>query len=621
MRRGGRRAARWATAIAGAALLTAAFAAPASGFDAGAEAKNFAKITERERYITLTPEFQARLQQQNLASQQEDLHIQTHDPARNYLGNICGHRTNECAGDVRFYDWASQGFGIRKPVLFTARDGATLSGNVWATRAGPRHRPAVVITTGSVQAPETLYWGLAATLAKHGYVVLTYDVQGQGRSDTFGEAPDQTEGVPSQAGQPFYDGTEDALDFLLSTPAKPYEPRPSCTTGTSHAAKQNARVKDGFDAAYNPLWRDVDPSRIGIAGHSLGAAAVSFVGQEDPRVDAIVAWDNLDDPNASGGTFATPACPSAPTTRKPPPITKPALGMSNDYFLTPQPYLSDPDPQSHNDGFLAYQAAGVDSMQVNIRGGTHYEYSFLPGNTAAYPFGTATLRGEDVAAWYSTAWFDRYVKCQGQPSCEAKADARLLTDRWRDDSTDARIDPSGDPNLYSFYLRSRYAFDEPSGTKVACDDLRAGCASMGPDGLPPDYSFVADGNRPDGRRPARVIPCSVPQAGGREPDRLRGTDAGDALRGRGGSDRLSGGPGPDCLYGGAGGDLLEGGPGRDRLLGGRGADVIVAAGGGADRVHCGEGRDVARVDQHDTVRGCERVTRGGSAGGGGARPR
>ena len=73
----------------------------------------------------------------------EDLEIQLHDPARNYTGNVCGHRTNECAGDVRFYDWAKQGFGIRRPVLFTARDGATISGNVWATRSGPRVRPAI----------------------------------------------------------------------------------------------------------------------------------------------------------------------------------------------------------------------------------------------------------------------------------------------------------------------------------------------------------------------------------------------------------------------------------------------------------------------------------------------
>src|SRR3954447_1665806 len=291
-------------------LASLALAAPAGAFDPAREAKNFSKIDERERYITATPEFQARLQQQNVDSQQQDLDIQTHDPARNYLANICGHRTNECAGDVRFYDWASDGFGIRRPVLFTSRDGATLSGNVWATKAGPRHRPGIVLTTGSVQAPETLYWGLAATLAKHGYVVLTYDVQGQGRSDTFGEAPDQTEGVPSQLGQPFYDGTEDALDFLLSTRFHPYEPRRSCTSGTSHSAKQNARVKQGLDAAYDPLWRSVDPKRIGIAGHSLGAAAVSFVGQEDPRVDALVAWDNLY--SQSPGLFDISSRPPAP---------------------------------------------------------------------------------------------------------------------------------------------------------------------------------------------------------------------------------------------------------------------------------------------------------------------
>ena len=95
-----------------------------------------------------------------------------------------------------------------------------------------------MITTGSVQAPETLYWGLAAFLAQRGYVVLTYDVQGQGRSDTFGQGDDQQEGVPAQQAQNFVDGTEDALDFFLSSPTAPYVPRPSCTSGTSHATRQ-----------------------------------------------------------------------------------------------------------------------------------------------------------------------------------------------------------------------------------------------------------------------------------------------------------------------------------------------------------------------------------------------
>ena len=224
----------------GVAMLAAASGAYA--FDAAKEAQNFSKITERERYLTATPEFQTELQKQNVRDSIEYPEIIANDPERNFAANICSHRKNECAGDVRFYDWQKDGYGLEHPVLFTARDGATISGTVWATRSGPPKRPGIVITTGSVQAPETLYWGLAATLAKHGYVVLTYDVQGQGRSDTFGQDPDQQEGFPSQAGEPFYDGTEDGLDFLLSSPSQPYEPRPSCSSGTSHAAEQDARV-------------------------------------------------------------------------------------------------------------------------------------------------------------------------------------------------------------------------------------------------------------------------------------------------------------------------------------------------------------------------------------------
>jgi hypothetical protein len=281
-----------------------------------------------------------------------------------------------------------------------------------------------------VQAPETLYWGLAATLAKHGYVVLTYDVQGQGRSDTFGEDPDEQEGVPAQQGQPFYDGSEDALDFLLSTARDPYAPRKSCGNandgvGTDHSAKQERRVGEGHNAAHSPFGGLVDRRRIGLAGHSLGASAVSFIGQRDTRVDAIVGWDNLSAPG--GGFGGVPNCPSNPQSREVPPITKPAMGMAADYFLVPEPYTDDPEPQSKNAALEAYREAGVDSMQANIRGGTHYEFSFLPGNTLPYPFGTATLRGMDMVAWYTTAWFDKYVK--GGPKRRRAAAHRPVAER------------------------------------------------------------------------------------------------------------------------------------------------------------------------------------------------
>ncbi len=487
-----------ATALAVGVVITGT----ALALDPAAEAQNFAKTEERQLHVTSTPEFQLLLQERNLQAPLEIAGILANDPERNFLANVCSQRGQECAGEIRFYDWRES--GLKRPVLFTARSGATISGNVWATRAGPPNRPAVAITTGSVQAPETLYWGIAANLAKRGYVVLTYDVQGQGRSDTFGEAPDGGEGVPSQAGQPFFDGTEDALDFLLSSKRRPFDPRPSCGNAnggeaTDHSAKHDRRVAEGLNAPFNPLHRLVDRGRVAIAGHSLGAAAVSFIGQRDRRVDAIAAWDNLSAPDA--GFFDRGIeCPARPATRQPPPISKPALGISNDYGIVPTPNLSDPDPQAANDGFLAYRDAGVDSMQINIRGGTHEESAFIPGSTLPYPLGSATLRGHDMVAWYTAAWFDKEVKCLGRrPRCERRADRLVLTDRWLDDRIGAGVDLGGDGNLLSFYLRSRYAFERAGGRRVGCADMRAGCAAMGPDPKPADFSYLEQGLRPDRR--------------------------------------------------------------------------------------------------------------------------
>lgn len=582
-------------------LVAAALAFPSTGlgFDPEREGRNYAKTSERERYVTKTPEFQARLARQNAEDNADLAEIAAAEAAqgenaRNFTGNVCFQRKQECAGDVRFYDWASSGFGSAQPVLFGGRSGATLSGTVWATPEGPAKRPGIVITTGSVQAPETLYWGIAAALARNGYVVLTYDVQGQGRSDTFGVGADRGEGFPSQAGQPFFDGTEDALDFLLSTPASPYDPRRSCSSGTDHSDKHDARVAAGLNASFNPFWEMVDPGRIGIAGHSLGAGAVSYVGQIDDRVDAIVAWDNLRPPSSHS------ACPSGAAPRPDdPPITKPAIGMSNDYGLVATPNQSDPNPERANAGFEAYRAAGVDSMQVNRRGGTHYEYSFIPGQTVP-ALGLATLRGMDMATWYTIAWFDRYVK--GDPG----ALARLLTDRWRDDRREGEVDPSADSNLYSFYLRSRFDLRDAAGAELTCDDMRAGCPAMGPDGGPADYSMLADaysvgssGTAGEGPGASKGPPCALAQSGAAGRDTLRGTDAGDALRGARGADRLLGRAGDDCLDGERGRDVVSGGPGRDR---------VNAADGARDVVSCGPGRrDVATIDPGDAVRGCERI--------------
>jgi Ca2+-binding RTX toxin-like protein len=123
--------------------------------------------------------------------------------------------------------------------------------------------------------------------------------------------------------------------------------------------------------------------------------------------------------------------------------------------------------------------------------------------------------------------------------------------------------------------------------------------------------------------------CGEALVGTEEPDELAGGGAGDVIFGLGGRDRVRGGGGHDCLIGGKGHDLLRGEQGSDRLTGGRGKDVLAGgpgvnaydAGPGADAVNarngkrelvrCGPGRDRARVDGRDRVRGCERVIRPG----------
>jgi dienelactone hydrolase len=424
--------------------------------------------------------------------------MQINDSEREFQDHLCRSGDDGCAGDVRLYDWQTNGYGIVRPVLFTARNGATLSGHVWATRGGPAKRPGIVFTNGSVQANEQLYWFAAQALAKAGYVVLTYDPQGQGQSDTPGEGADQQEGVPAQSdGRPFFDGTEDAVNFFLSTPQHPYVPVKSCTTGTSHAAKQERRAKAGLDAAYNPFSAILDPKRLGLAGHSYGAAGVSYIAQWDPRIDAVVAFDNL------GGTDPTSReqpCPSDPSARRVVPITKPGLGLSADYGLPPSPNRSDPDPLAKSVTSRAYSAAGVDTGELIIRGGTHLDFDWIPN----MGFG-ATLRGADFIDWYTTAWFDKYVK--GDKS----ADKRLLSRRWLDDASEAQVDPHHDGNMFSFYYRSRLDFHTAAGTRVTCETLRAGCGALtDADGYKANYDYVQIATSPD----SGPVPANAPTGTG-----------------------------------------------------------------------------------------------------------
>ncbi|MEA2213466.1 MAG: hypothetical protein QOF83_3414 [Solirubrobacteraceae bacterium] len=473
-----------------------AFATPPTTFNPLVEAQNFS-VTQQRQAIYDTPQYQTQLAADSAANTANALATQAADPGRFFTNDLCWNLSNGCAGDIRLYNWATNGYGLVRPVLFTARTGATISGHVWATVAGPAKRPGIVITNGSVQADEEMYWYAAQTLAKAGYVVLTFDPQGQGQSDTFGASPDQSEGVPAQSdGRPFYDGTEDAINFLLSSPRHPYEPVPSCNTGTSHAAKQNNRVAAGLDTAYDPFSRLLGAGKIGLVGHSYGAAGVSYIAQWDPRVGAVVALDNLGGPGPNAGsvpgssgktTIGEQGCPANPANRTTVPISKPALGISADYGLPPTPNTSLPDPTVKEQESKLYSQAGVDTGELVIRGGSHLDFSFIPNQA----FG-ASLRGPDFTDWYTTAWFDKYLKR------DPNADARLLTERWRSDRIEASVDPNHDGNAFSFYYHSRLDIHLANGGHWDCEELRDGCPGMvSADGYPGSYSYLTIDTSPD----------------------------------------------------------------------------------------------------------------------------
>src|SRR5256885_16845442 len=118
-------------------------------------------------------------------------------------------------------------------VEFLARTGAKLSGHVWGD-SGSGSRPGIVITTGSIQATDGMYQWLAQILAKAGYEVLTFDVQGQGESEGFGHKPGDktpnTNGFPAQQQPGFVDAT------ITPTPSfGPTPPRPSVPLGGDSA--------------------------------------------------------------------------------------------------------------------------------------------------------------------------------------------------------------------------------------------------------------------------------------------------------------------------------------------------------------------------------------------------
>jgi hypothetical protein len=425
------------------------------------EAANFATVSQAPLEQAQDPDFQVRWNEQSTANREEytrRMYIDRDWPWSS-SGNACNSWSGPCTGDPYLYpgvDPFYENEGLVEEAIYFDAGGALLSGRVWVPKDSQPgdELPGVVIETGSVQAPETLYWWFAQALVRQGYAVMTYDVRGQGRSDNRTPSGESGTNLNSNV---FASNLVDSIEFFESSPGAPYPQaasRPAPTT------------------AYNPFWDRIDHDRLGIVGHSLGASGVSVVQGMDPwpgrlldanPVDTAVAWDNL---SASASLAGYSVEPRVPT-----------MGQSADYYLTPTPYTSPPDPQGKSAGFNAWKEAGIPSYQVNIRGGSHYEWSLLPGfPTSSWDW------GNPLAEHYSLAWLDRWLKEPGEEGYE-DADARLLQDDvWTD--------------RMSFYFTSARAYPTRQGVWHDCADIKAGCELPAEEPRATTLSLSVSGNGP-----------------------------------------------------------------------------------------------------------------------------
>src|SRR4051794_26646658 len=316
-------------------------------------------------------------------------------------------------------------------IAFTNRAGQRLAGALfYPLGAGPPY-PGVVVVHGGGATQEMYLWA-SEGLAEAGYMVLTFQIP----------EPDNAEN------RTHYDNAKDALDYFESTPSKP----------TAHGD-------------VNPLWQSLDRGHVGLAGHSAGGVAVSRLGQEDPRVSAIVSGDRAQSsPMPAGLRMRTPAL-----------FVVADFNCQKVPVCLPQPYPSPPDPfgpGNKDEDFQRVSAAGVDTMKIALRAATHLDFTQLaPGTGSRY--------GAVVALYYTLAWFDRYLR--GAPI------DRLVATRF-DDSADVHsisggaFDPqtlqnvpakiAGQPvaDRLSFHFRSAYYL---AGGRYQCASMRSGCPRPG----------------------------------------------------------------------------------------------------------------------------------------------
>jgi dienelactone hydrolase len=260
--------------------------------------------------------------------------------------------------------------GITDAVVCTAPGGATY--------------PAVVICDGFTGTQRMYYWA-GHRLAEQGYVAMTFDVSGQGRSQ--GTFPNGDQGIAADlgTGDGFARDIGAAMNFVVSA-ANPV--RGLIAVSPLLIENQTALGAD-----------HTEPYVLGVAGHSAGATATVAYQQSTEalypvRARAGVGWSHFDGADTIGNIPLQLHSGDEDSGFIQPPgsgNTAPAQERRYDRLGGDRDLDSVVDFTKH------------DRQIIMTEDGTHLDYSQVPW---AY---TPTW-GEEVQYHYTLAWFDKYLR-------------------------------------------------------------------------------------------------------------------------------------------------------------------------------------------------------------------
>jgi hypothetical protein len=275
---------------------------------------------------------------------------------------------------------------VSQSVTIPQRGGGTLSARIFAPNTSSGPYPAISMLPGGGAPIDSVVWA-ASGLADAGYVVIVTQPSSGGSLSAYNTA------------------AISGIDYLRSS--------------------------------NNPYAAITSAEKVGVAGWSLGARALSRTQEEDARIDALVAWDNL--AVIESGDVGAPNCRgTVPSSRRTPRV--PAMGQASDYCGPPNETVED-----KKYAYEWWRSNSQPTMQVVFENSDHFVWG-TQGNGSAK---------QGYALYYTKAWFDRWLK--GDTNATSRLLARTI---------------NGQPisSVLSDRFRSAASFDSRN-----CPNLRASC--------------------------------------------------------------------------------------------------------------------------------------------------